>query len=238
MKKKLLLMVLTIAATAAILPHMLVAAKPAKPTVVQTAFIDKMRGLINKHNHFIKSKRQQIIYYQKIVMRSEHLTLPQEKQLTAYAQNYHIKTCSLLSLQHNHCFKDLLNRVNTLPVGLVLAQAINESDWGRSRFAKEGNNYFGIWCYQKGCGMVPRSRPNGQHYEVRRFNSAAVSIAAYFKIINTHKTYDLLRSIRAKAAAKGKVATAYQLAEGLEGYSTRRQAYVRSIRHLINRYAL
>ena len=31
-----------------------------------------------------------------------------------------------------------------VPSELVLAQAILESNWGNSRFAKEGNNYFGM----------------------------------------------------------------------------------------------
>ena len=238
MKKQLFLTIITIVTLATTLPHMLTAARLAKPTVVQSAFINKMQSLIKKHNRFIQSKRQQILYYQKIVLHGGHLTPLQENKLIMYAKDYYVKSCSLLSLAHNTCFKDLLNRVNTLPASLVIAQAINESNWGQSRFAKEGNNYFGIWCYQKGCGMVPRSRPKGQHYEVRRFDSAAASIAAYFKILNTHQTYVLLRSIRAKAIAEGKVATAYQLVEGLEGYSTRRQAYVVSIRHLIKRYAL
>ena len=31
-----------------------------------------------------------------------------------------------------------------IPINLVVAQSILESDWGRSRFAQQGNNYFGI----------------------------------------------------------------------------------------------
>ena len=31
-----------------------------------------------------------------------------------------------------------------IPNNLIIAQAIIESDWGRSRFAKKGNNFFGM----------------------------------------------------------------------------------------------
>ena len=31
-----------------------------------------------------------------------------------------------------------------IPITLVQAQAIKESNWGRSRFATEGNNFFGM----------------------------------------------------------------------------------------------
>ena len=52
----------------------------------------------------------------------------------------------------------LLVRVDVIPPSLVLAQGANESAWGTSRFAKQGNNFFGQWCYSQGCGLVPLQR--------------------------------------------------------------------------------
>ena len=37
--------------------------------------------------------------------------------------------------------EELLKVIDILPPSLVLAQAANESNWGRSRFAKDFNNY-------------------------------------------------------------------------------------------------
>jgi len=48
-----------------------------------------------------------------------------------------VKECSL---QHN----SMIDEIDRIPIILVLAQAIHESDWGKSRFAREGNNLFGI----------------------------------------------------------------------------------------------
>ena len=45
---------------------------------------------------------------------------------------------------------ELMLRVDVLPVSLALAQAANESAWGTSRFALQGNNIFGQWCYEPG----------------------------------------------------------------------------------------
>ncbi|HKJ91279.1 MAG TPA: glucosaminidase domain-containing protein, partial [Oceanipulchritudo sp.] len=45
---------------------------------------------------------------------------------------------------------DLRRRVDVIPPSLALAQAALESGWGTSRFAREGNNLFGIWCYTPG----------------------------------------------------------------------------------------
>ena len=55
-------------------------------------------------------------------------------------------------------FNEMLKRVDIIPISLVLAQAANESSWGESRFAKKGNNYFGMWCYTPKCGIVPQKK--------------------------------------------------------------------------------
>ena len=41
-------------------------------------------------------------------------------------------------------FNATLLEQDRIPINLVVAQAILESDWGKSRFARQGNNYFGI----------------------------------------------------------------------------------------------
>ena len=48
-----------------------------------------------------------------------------------------VKVCAL---QYNA----IVESPDRIPINLVLAQAILESDWGRSRFATNGNNLFGI----------------------------------------------------------------------------------------------
>ena len=48
-----------------------------------------------------------------------------------------VRACAL----HLNSMEDEGNRV---PVNLVIAQTIHESEWGRSRFATEGNNLLGM----------------------------------------------------------------------------------------------
>src|SRR6056300_1761918 len=43
--------------------------------------------------------------------------------------------------------KQLLRRVDTIPVALALAQAAIKSGWGTSRFALQGNALFGQWAW-------------------------------------------------------------------------------------------
>lgn len=129
-------------------------------------------------------------------------------------------------------WRELLTRVDAVPVSLALAQAANESGWGTSRFARQGNNFYGQWCYTKGCGIVPSSRGAGENHEVAAFDSPRQSVAAYILNINSHPAYTELRAIRAKLREQQPV-TGAALAVGLLNYSERREEYVEELRAMI-----
>lgn len=127
----------------------------------------------------------------------------------------------------------LVRRVDTVPVPLALVQAAAESAWGRSRFARRGNNLFGQWCYRAGCGLVPARRPEGARHEVAVFSSPRRSVRRYINNLNTHAAYAPLRSIRAERRAADQPVTAMALTPGLIRYSERRQDYVDEVRAVI-----
>ncbi|MCG9544825.1 glucosaminidase domain-containing protein [Vibrio sp. Isolate33] len=132
---------------------------------------------------------------------------------------------------------EMLNRVNVLPEALVLTQAANESAWGTSRFATQANNYFGHWCYTKGCGLVPLQRNEGSSHEVATFSSSQESVHRYFMNLNRNRAYADLRAIRAKLAAQGDdlltMSTATELTNGLLKYSERGSDYVTDLQAMI-----
>lgn len=131
----------------------------------------------------------------------------------------------------------MLVKVDYIPAPLVLSQGANESAWGTSRFAREANNYFGQWCYTKGCGVVPSKRNEGAVHEVTKFDSSQGAVHAYFMNVNRNKAYAELRIIRAKLHSSPEALTPEQeanaLANGLIRYSERGEAYVEEIQAMI-----
>jgi len=127
----------------------------------------------------------------------------------------------------------LLERVDTIPPALVLAQAANESAWGTSRFAQLGNNLFGQWTYKPGSGIIPDGRPSGEIYEVRKFSSLYASIRSYMNNLNTNGAYRLFREIRSTLRESDKPVTGIALAKGLMQYSERGEEYIREIQAMI-----
>jgi len=127
----------------------------------------------------------------------------------------------------------LLRRVDTTPPALALAQAASESNWGQSRFAQEGANFFGQWCFRQGCGLVPERRAEGATHEVATFGSVNAAVRAYLHNLNTGRAYKRLRILRAQARAAGQRPDPIALAAGLTRYSERGQDYIDDIRSII-----
>ena len=125
------------------------------------------------------------------------------------------------------------NCIREIPDGLVLNQAAKESGWGSSRFAIEGFNFFGQWCFKAGCGFVPSKRSPGKYHEVAKFPDIAASVNAYFYNLNTFYVYDDLRSIRAEVRQLENQVSAQKLAHGLKRYSERGDQYVLEIQTMI-----
>ncbi|OEU73881.1 MAG: hypothetical protein BA874_03595 [Desulfuromonadales bacterium C00003068] len=130
--------------------------------------------------------------------------------------------------------KQLVSRVDMIPTALVLAQAANESAYGTSRFAQLANNIFGEWTFTPGTGIVPKGRPVGETYEVKKFSSLNDSIQSYINNLNTHRAYSKLRASREMMRSNQQPLQAFYLAEGLLNYSTRRDAYVTEIQTMIS----
>ena len=152
------------------------------------------------------------------------------------AEEYKIESAEFSTQQA--LMKRLLRRVDAIPSSLVLAQAAKESGWGTSRFAREGNNYFGQWCYQKGCGIVPKKRNAGASHEVAHFKNTAHSVRAYLYNINSSDAYKDFRLKRESLRRNKQSLHGNALAAGLERYSERRAAYVTEVKLLIKHNGL
>jgi len=93
------------------------------------------------------------------------------------------------SLDLQTALEMLEHRAGIVPESIVLVQAAVESGWGTSRFALEGNNYFGQRCYRTDCGIAPREAADDTRFGLARFSSAAASVESYMLNLNTHESY-------------------------------------------------
>ena len=94
---------------------------------------------------------------------------------------------------HQNSMYDEYERV---PVNLVVAQTIHESEWGRSRFAVEGNNLLGIRTFDPADDqMKPLNKPNVS-WGLRIFETKCESISYYIELLNNNHHYKEFREER------------------------------------------
>ncbi len=191
------------------------------------AFFDYMLPLVNQENQFVLEDRN---YLLALEQEAGELSFFQRRTLIELADYYYVDRKNRSDSQ---IVAQLLLRVDPVPPSLALAQAAIESAWGTSRFAVQGNNLFGQWCYKKGCGLVPLQRSSGSHHEVAKFATVAESVESYIRNINTHRAYTDLRAARASLRSEDKSASGYQLAENLLDYSELREKYVHEVQAVI-----
>ena len=154
----------------------------------------------------------------------------QINRLEEIAREYKLRDADF---QSEETYTKLLMRVDKVPVSLALIQAANESAWGTSYFAREGNNMFGQWCFTEGCGLVPRNRAEGAKHEVAAYPSVAHSVRAYIRNLNSHAAYTYFRNLRYELRQKNEPLKGDYLAIGLQKYSSKGMEYVNVIRSMI-----
>jgi len=181
---------------------------------MKKTFFNYLLPEINKKNNEIQLLRKRVI--------EKDLSI---EELTKLYKKYRIDKDSQIDA--------LLEKIDIIPPSLVLSQAALESNWGRSRFAKFYHNYFGLWCFERGCGVIPKKRDKGDTHEVAKFSSPEKAIDFYFLSINRNKAYEVLRKIRQDKRSKGQSITGLSLSEGLTNYAEIGYEYVDRIRRVI-----
>ncbi|WP_299804875.1 glucosaminidase domain-containing protein [uncultured Shewanella sp.] len=185
-------------------------------------FFEFLRPSIKHQNALIQGERDFLIATRNQIINGKSLTEADEFRLQQISEKYQY-TLRSLTIKN---IDTLLVRVDVIPEEMVLIQAANETGWGTSRFAREGLNFFGQWCFRKGCGLVPQSRTDGLSHEVALFKTVEDSVASYMRNLNSNAAYSLLRSIRADLRAENKTPRAQDLVYGLINYSERQEAYI------------
>jgi len=128
-------------------------------------------------------------------------------------------------------------RMDIIPVSLALAQAANESGWGTSRFALEGNALFGQWTWSKK-GITPKNNDPDQNHKILQFQILKASVRAYKNNLNTHNAYQEFREVRAQLRQEDKQIIGLDLTQYIKNYAAIGEKYVVIIEDIIERNSL
>ena len=129
-------------------------------------------------------------------------------------------------------------RMDIVPVSIALAQAANESGWGTSRFALEGNALFGQWTWSKK-GISPKNADSDSNHKILQFQILKASVRAYKNNLNTHNAYREFREARAQLRQEdnGPILGS-DLTKYLKNYAAIGEKYVAILEDIIERNSL
>jgi len=128
-------------------------------------------------------------------------------------------------------------RMDIVPVSIAIAQAANESGWGTSRFALEGNALFGQWTWSKK-GISPKNQDPNKSHKVLQFQILKASVKAYKNNLNTHNAYREFREARAKLRQDESVINGLLLTKYLKKYAAIGEQYVAILNDIIKKNSL
>ena len=100
-------------------------------------------------------------------------------------------------------------------VVVSVAQAILESDWGRSRFAKEANNFYGIIETDK---TEPHIKSLNSNIMLKMYGNKCESVSDYIALLNNSSAFKEYRDLRIKQYMSDDV-NIFELIDTLENYA-------------------
>jgi len=187
-------------------------------------FIKIVLPLILDENEKIKENRKKLF---KILSKNFN-TAGERVWLKRRFKEYKIKDQDLSRLKM---------RMDIIPVSVAIAQAANESGWGTSRFALEGNALFGQWTWSKK-GISPKNKDKNKTHKVLQFQILKASVRAYKNNLNTHNAYKDFREARAQLRQEKGQVTGLELTKYLKNYASIGEKYVSILENIIIKNSL
>ena len=128
-------------------------------------------NFLSKHNIEEKAVDKTVLWAKEIGFAEPKITVGSDDEFIKSMQ----RCIAYLNLE--------LHKNERVPDELIIAQAIIESNAGLSRFAREGNNLFGIRVWNKDKGMLPHGYGDTLSWRVKSYPTKCASVRDYLKIL-------------------------------------------------------
>ncbi len=204
-------------------------------TIRKRAFIQTITEHARPILHRIEKERTVLLSLYLRYRSGDELTSEEQRWILELAT---IRKVTKFDSDNEKRWTELLRRTDGIPLSLIIAQGALESAWGTSRFAREGNNYFGIWCFKPGCGMVPVRRDEGATHEVEKYPDLTAAIEKYIHILNTRSAFEELRVLRHQQRLNLLTPSGTFLLKGLGLYAKNGEEYMTLVEKIITQNRL
>ena len=137
----------------------------------------------------------------KIEYNIESKYIEEAKEIALYEPEFVYETNEQFVKELQSCINFInlgLHKYERIPTELIIAQAVLESNYGKSRFAKQGNNLFGIRTWNLKEKHIKPFDTNDQTFGIKVFESKCSCVRYYIKILNNSAAFADFRKMRKK----------------------------------------
>ena len=137
----------------------------------------------------------------KIEYNIESKYIEEAKEIALYEPEFVYETNEQFIKELQSCINFInlgLHKYERIPTELIIAQAVLESNYGKSRFAKQGNNLFGIRTWNLKEKHIKPYDTNDQTFGIKVFESKCSCVRYYIKILNNSAAFADFRKMRKK----------------------------------------
>lgn len=99
----------------------------------------------------------------------------------------------------------MLSHEKRIPRDIIVAMAVLETGYGKSRFAKEANNLFGIRTWNKNTPQLKAKENPNASWGVKKYKTKCDSVKDMIDIINRISAYKDFRTLRKEQLKTGKL---------------------------------
>ena len=192
------------------------------PDIRKAVFISIVLPHVLFANEQIRADRRRLQRLHRSIAKERTLRSSDRRWLEQMAKNYRTRRMDT---------EELLRRVDIVPPRLAVAQAVQETGWGTSRFAQAGNALFGQHA-PLGSGSIQAS--GNANIALKSFDTLQDSVRDYMRNLNRNRAYRGFRAARASMRASQRPLDEMELVGALTRYSEEGGVYVERLRTVMD----
>ena len=179
-------------------------------------FIQILAPLALKLNNEILAERKELEAIETNFRNGKDLTSKQKAWLDVKAKKYDVFTRLQGKQKTDVLIFKLKEKIDIIPPSILIAGI--ETDWGQSRFVKEGNALYKEILWNDKSGMLPADEDD-KTYSIKRFPSLYDAMKSFALKINSGINYTNMRTLRADLRRRNKIIDGRSLASSFVLYS-------------------
>lgn len=208
--------------------------KSESERVIKREFVGQVKDMAIAKNKQVLAEKKALLRFQKLLKSGKSISTKDKLWLQKLAVQYQMNTLAHKSAVEwtDKEWREFDEKVDIVPISIIVAQAVHESNFGRSNLAKQGNNLFGQKTPKAGyaikCGTITKT--------FKIYKSQRESVNSYVDNINGCYAYQEFRRARIECRSSNRCLEGSALMEYIGSRYAEDTSYTKNVKRLMSQY--